>query len=111
MGCNLLRRSSDYRYYNNMSEPTDPDPKLFSILKWTMYPPYTIVLIHYPNCTNYEGKKLLVYKESILTLQSLKEIDPHFLENKISPIARFQPTEEGWKDAVNFAKFKGNYND
>ncbi len=88
----------------------NPDPNNYKIKKATGYKigdkKYLLVLIEYPDCTNYEGKKILVYdgidKSFYLTNQKL--IDPHFSENKnyISPIARFEPTEKGWKMACAF---------
>jgi hypothetical protein len=68
-----------------------------------------ILEIEYPDCTNYEGRKLLVFENvTVNDLIKQRSIDPHFSENKkyISPIARFRPNEEGWKDAVSFCSIK-----
>jgi hypothetical protein len=64
-----------------------------------------VINIHYPDCTNYEGRKILVYKNTtLLELVNQKTIDPHFSDNKefYSPIARFLPTNEGWEMAKIF---------
>lgn len=82
----------------------NPDPSNYTIEKHIGIRNYTIVQIIYHDCTNYEGRKILVYKDC--TIDDLKRqdiIDPHFSENKKyhSPIARFEPTENGWTMAVN----------
>lgn len=64
---------------------------------------YLIVLINYPDCKNYEGNKVLLYKDiKIKDLKKQDSIDPHFSNNKLkhSPIARFVPTISGWQMAL-----------
>ena len=76
-----------------------PRPDYYKILSVLQIGQCLLVELKYPNCTNYEGKKILLFKE--MTLKELidhKEIDPHFFENsKFSPCARFEPTVYGWK--------------
>lgn len=87
----------------NKSLP-NPDPNNYQIIKHFQYHGYLAILIKYLDCTNYEGNKVLVFKTTIDKLKKQKYIDPHFCDNKkfISPIARFQPTEEGWGDALDY---------
>ena len=64
-----------------------------------------IVEIQYPDCINYEGKKILVFENvEYSDLMKQGSIDPHFSDNKKfkSPIARFSPTERGWQMAEVF---------
>ena len=87
--------------------PPNPNPLNFNIINSIEEGGYLIILIHYPDCTNYEGRKILVYKgidKARLVLQ--RSIDPHFSENKekYSPIARFVPTIEGWEMAIALVK-------
>ena len=93
----------------NMSIKSDfvdirnPDPNNYTIKKTEQIREYLIVFINYPNCFNYEGNKILVYKHTRINyLINQKSIDPHFSNNKkyISPIARFEPTNDGWLMAV-----------
>lgn len=65
-----------------------------------------VVLLNYPDCYNYSGNKICVYDDASkwLKLRQDKCIDPHFLEASYSPVARFEPTERGWKLALQFAK-------
>jgi hypothetical protein len=84
--------------------PPQPDPAIYGWVTHLEEGPYTIVMLLYPGCQNYEGKKIVVYKESAAVLRQQKELDPHFLEHGISPVARFRPTAEGWRDAVLFCR-------
>ena len=78
----------------------NPDPYNFKVLKHILVDNMLIVEIQYPDCINYEGKKILVF-ENVKYSDLMKQgsIDPHFSDNKKfkSPIARFSPTEQGWK--------------
>jgi len=69
---------------------------------------YIVIYVHYPDCKNYEGFKIMVYKSNLTSLIKQGHLDPHFSDNKkyLSPIARFEPTPEGWIDAENFIRFK-----
>jgi hypothetical protein len=79
----------------------NPDPNNFEILKSWFAGEFVAVEIRYPDCTNYEGRKILVYKGAIEDLQKAKFLDPHFCEGEhISPIARFEPTGLGWDMAM-----------
>ena len=81
----------------------NPDPKNFIIDRAVSVRHYLVVQVTYPDCTNYEGKKIMVYRcLSIKALGQLPYLDPHFCDNgeHIAPIARFEPTEEGWNMAV-----------
>ena len=79
--------------------PADPKPSNFHVRRAEERGRYLIVLVQYPNATNYNGYKLLLYRGvSAETLLQQKLLDPHFDENEcsISPIARFEPTAQGW---------------
>lgn len=83
-----------------------PDPKNWKLLEYHKIGPYLIILINYPNCNNFEGKKILVYENCTLDdLVKQKDIDPHFSNDntKFSPIARFKPNTDGIRNAVFFA--------
>lgn len=92
-------------------DPRNPDPSRWEIVKTESIGNYLIVKIRYPNCTNYEGNKILVFRGiSAKTLVEQRLIDPHFFEgsNKYqSPLARFVPTEEGWEMAKKFVTAMG----
>ena len=112
MGFKYFRDMDDDYCYSNYSpsEPKEdiksgnPDPNNFKILKSKNIGKFVLLIVYYPDCINYNGNKILVFKESDITrwqLLNLKNLDPHFSEGKDvpSPIARFIPTNEGWETA------------
>jgi len=83
----------------------NPDPSNYKILREKSIGKYLLIVVNYPDCKNYEGNKILLYEN--VTMQQLtkqKLVDPHFSDNAkfYSPIARFEPTEKGWKMALKF---------
>jgi hypothetical protein len=77
----------------------------FNILRTKTVGRCLVVEVHYPKATNYEGRKVMVFRDvSDKALRIFKLIDPHFCEKgHTSPLARFAPTTEGWHHAVAFA--------
>ena len=98
---------SKIEYVDCIIKLPNPDPINFKILN--IYDEgYIAILIKYPDCTNYEGNKILVFDNTIKikNIINLKKIDPHFCDGgHIPPIARFEPTERGWSMAIDFIKF------
>jgi len=83
----------------------DPNPTNFAIQKMKAIGPYVVVWVKYPDCTNFNGNKNLVYKNvSISVLNTTKILDPHFTKGDLSPIARFRPGIQGWKNACGFCR-------
>ncbi len=98
---------------NKNKNPTDnknldgnPDPNNWKFVKVEEHGKYLILMMEYPDCSNYEGKKILVFENiTLIQLVNQKLIDPHFFpatSNYKSPIARFEPTERGWQMAKTF---------
>lgn len=85
----------------------NPDPTNYKIVKAKEIGNFLIVMLHYPDCTNYEGKKILLFQGvTLIDLVNQKLIDPHFFKDKkyASPIARFVPDDKGWDMAETLAK-------
>jgi len=87
----------------NPSEPPVPDASRWKILDHRQVGKHLVVKINYPNCTNYEGNKIIVYLD--ITLEELVKgqiLDPHFGVSKKypTPFARFEPTQKGWESAI-----------
>ncbi len=107
----IFSRSSDSVFAEKMrvesiTKNPNPRPDNYKIQRSKVVGNFLIIDIQYPDCTNYEGRKILVFEGC--TLQDLKKqklIDPHFSENKrfISPVARLEPTKKGWMYAESFA--------
>jgi len=117
MGLRLFGSSSSY-------DKADPEPKVIvKTVNQTFLPVpnpenyvlkmiqqvgnHLVLMVNYPECLNYEGDKVLVYKNC--TMQELRNqgsIDPHFSCNLHfkSPFARFEPTDEGYEAAVDLAE-------
>lgn len=84
----------------------NPNPNNYTILDKVRIGKHLVIKIQYHDCTNYEGVKILLYRNTtLLSLVKQKAIDPHFSNNKKykSPFARFEPTEEGWETAIETA--------
>ena len=90
-----------------LNDKQNPDPTKYVIVKSYQYCNHLIIFINYLNCTNFEGDKILVFENcTIEDLLIQKKIDPHFSNNNTfhSPIARFEPTDRGWRWAQEFVK-------
>lgn len=83
----------------------NPNPDNFEIKRSEQIGEWLLLEIVYPDCKNYEGKKILLYRSTLRELLQQKHIDPHFSDNPdfISPFARFEPTAGGWNAARNMA--------
>jgi len=73
----------------------NPDPNNYIVISNKQIGNYLILQVNYPDCSNFSGNKILVYEGITYNMLKNRPIDPHFLETKISPIARFQPTTHG----------------
>lgn len=82
------------------TDPRDPIPSRFVIDEIEQVGMYVIATITYPNCTNFEGRKLVVFRDAtVQEIKQLNTIDPHFYEDS-KIIARFAPTHDGYKMAL-----------
>jgi hypothetical protein len=106
MGCSFL--SSNCDVYSSDAQARiapNPNPINFEILDLVQVGKNVVAEIRYPDCTNFEGVKICVYENINFSLLSkMSEIDPHFSESLISPIARFRPDEKGMTLAIIFAR-------
>lgn len=99
--------SSSCAVYDQKStvEAPNPDPINFKIIQIIQRGKNLVAEIEYPNCTNFEGIKICVYKNlTQQNLEKLNEIDPHFSNKGISPFARFEPTVHGKMEALLLAE-------
>ena len=105
MGMSLYRASSST--YDGPAARTSPRPDRFTILREQTLGKWLVVLAEYDDATNYEGRKIMVYRGvSLAALRQWRSIDPHFSHEapELSPIARFVPSDEGWRMAVAFVE-------
>lgn len=101
MGLRIGRSSScwDGSVRSQIPE-NNPNPNNYKIIRTEQFENALLMEILYPDCTNYEGRKILLFKK--VTLKEVMKqgaIDPHFSNNSKfhSPFARFEPTELGWE--------------
>ena len=93
-------RSSVTNFTFNSPSEKNPNPDNYKVLDHLQEKNNLMVKINYPDCDNYEGDKILIYKNtSLYDLINQKHIDPHFSNNKTfkSPFIRLEPTDEGWE--------------
>lgn len=85
----------------------NPNPQRFEILRVAKQGTFLIVEVRYPDCTTYEGRKVLLFKGNMTEakLRRLESLDPHFTNNPqvVAPVARFEPTPNGWDMAIRRA--------
>jgi len=75
-------------------KPPNPDPLRFTVLRNEIVNGRSILLVYYPDCTTYEGRKLLLLKSKY---KKSKRLDPHFTnDSENSILARFEPNDTGW---------------
>jgi len=86
-----------------------PNPARFEVKAAFQIGTALMVRVHYLDCTNYEGVKVLVYKNTAYEeFRGRETLDPHFAETGQGPFARFEPTGEGWEMAVDVAEALGH---
>jgi len=84
--------------------PGDPNPYRFEIIDVHDCDGAIVAIVKYPDCTTYEGVKVLVYEDAA-AFERVRggPMDPHFLPGASSPLARFAPTLRGIELALAFA--------
>lgn len=106
MGVIKLFSSSSYDCNsNNETFLPNPNPNNYTVVRHLEIDNYLLIQIKYHDCTNYEGNKILLYKDcKFVELMKQGSIDPHFTNNSFyySPIARFRPTDEDWDNAIKY---------
>lgn len=92
MGISLMASSSIGRTKDNHRFAFDPIPNNFTVLNIWNIKGNSVVLVRYPNCTTFDGQKLLLIKGEY---KVEKELDPHLLGGDHQVKARFEPNEQG----------------
>lgn len=96
-----------------------PNPDAFSVDEVEQVGDHLVMKVKYPNCAKcaYEGSKVMVFLDVTLK-QAIKwrRIDPHFrnplatviltMPEAPSPAARFPASNDGWCDALVYARGK-----
>ena len=84
----------------------NPNPHKFTLMNIYNSEKYMLVTVNYDDAVTYGGNKILIFKredeDEVLGMIKGKNLDPHFLEDRLSPIARFPASDEGIKIAMDF---------
>jgi hypothetical protein len=79
-------------------------PHRFSIIRVHAAPRGCAAIVHYPDATSREGRKILVLRGVTgRELRRARTLDPHFHTGALAPFARFEPTDDGWAAATALA--------
>lgn len=116
MGLKMFFRScslEDIDRYNERDKcVVVPNPKIFQIVELKEFGCFVIGKIKYPDCLNFEGTKILIWKDTnIESIRNLDVIDPHFSNSVLSPFVRFKPTQGGYNAAMEFVRTMMNIYD
>ena len=85
--------------------PSAPVSVNFEIVRLQQIGRCVVAEINYPDCTNFEGTKVLVFEGvSCRDVRGWSELDPHFSLDRPAMIARFRPTAGGFELARYFAR-------
>lgn len=92
-----------------------PDAENFDILDAEEVGRHLVLRVVYPSCTEcwVEGTKIMVFED--VTMRNAlrwRVLDPHFSDfnrerdarTAPPPVARFEPTDRGWADALAYAE-------
>lgn len=106
-----------WRKWGPQNDPPTPDCEQYSILDVEQVGKHLILKVQYPSCAkcSYEGTKVMVFLGCSMRQALLwKRLDPHFQEQEIlrsrqeapPPDARFPASDQGWEDALTYARSK-----
>ena len=99
--------SSDFSDAARPEDNTCPNPNKhrYEIVHVSYHGHMAIMFVRYPDCTTYNGNKVLVLEATDKDVEKLVTLDPHFLGGQFSPIARFPGDPAGFAQAVAYAKY------
>jgi len=93
-----------------------PNPQNYKVLKVEQVGKYIVLMVQYSSCSkcSFDAKKVMVFMDTKLEdVIFWNTIDPHFSDKKPGnkevappPRARFPADDEGWKDAIEYARLK-----
>jgi len=82
----------------------NPDPRRWTLIAKEEFKNGYVLRVRYPDCTNFEGQKVLVYRGRF---SPRLQLDPHFYDSDDAPVARFRPDADGWRAACALAASMG----
>ncbi len=101
MGMRICSSSEGVGRLSGITPTGNPDPVNFRIEGVSSKGTYSLMHVVYPDCRNYEGQKVLLFKGK--AYRDDNGLDPHFNEDS-NLVARFVPTKEGWKMGMDLMR-------
>lgn len=110
--------SLNFRGGDGGTTPSTPDAERFEIVEAEEVGQHFVAKVRYPNCRrcSYEGVKVIVwFNVGFRDAIRWRKIDPHFRDptkthavkhEAPGPAARFPASDEGWTDALAYARSK-----
>ena len=95
----LRKKPSGHYAESCPARDQNPNPYNYKLLHKEVVNGYHILVVNYPDCTNYEGNKILVFSKVLSN--PLGDLDPHFFPSS-TLVARFVPSSEGMNMARRF---------
>lgn len=110
------RKSAEY--YRKEMEARTPNPLDFEVVDVEQVGEHLVAKVRYSSCTkcSFDAQKVMVFLDTqIKDVVFWKRIDPHFQEpvgerdrkTAPPPRARFPADEQGWADALEYARSRG----
>ncbi len=93
--------------FGDTTTPGNPKPNNFIVERTEQCGQFYVSVVRYPDCTNYEDKKILVTRKAV---DSRAPLDPHFSGDSsinCGLVARFEATPEGLVMAKIFCEAMG----
>ena len=82
-----------------------PDPRMFTVLRFSVVNGWTIAEVRYPDVEHLDGIKILVFEGDVKDwLKGTTFVDPHMGIEEYAPTARFNPVKNGWSMAERFCE-------
>jgi hypothetical protein len=78
---------------SNPPQPPNPNPYNFRLVRREDHNGHSILLVHFPGCTTYNGYKVILTRTQ---WDGGDTMDPHFIGGEHPVLARFEPTKQGW---------------
>lgn len=105
------------RLRRELADASSPKVDDFEVLDAEAIGAHLVLRVKYPNCKkcSYEGEKVMVILDATMKdALGWRLLDPHFRDPERprerreapSPTARFPASDEGWADAIEYAKMK-----
>ena len=101
----LAIMSSDSSYTPETTTSPNPNKHRFEVTYTSYHGHMAVLFVHYPDCTTFGGNKVMILEASQDEVEKMVTLDPHFLGEKFSPIARFSGDPAGFAQAVAYAKY------